>query len=437
MSTMADKRKRKHKDLNGVRADKSVPDDEVRQKKRKSSKKKPETSAEPAVEDDFADFDSQEEPNQSTEDADGLAEVEGHLGCDGVDDDTIGIGEGGDEEPTLGLPLAAGDTIQKFEELNLSEKTMKAIKDDMGFTNLTPIQAKAIPPLLAGKDLLGAAKTGSGKTLAFLIPVVEMLSSLKFKSRNGVGAIVLSPTRELALQIFSVATELMKHHSQTYGVVIGGANRSAEATKLGKGVNLLIATPGRLLDHLQSTPFVFKNLRTLVIDEADRILEIGFEDELRQIIKILPSEGRQTMLFSATQTTAVSDLARVSLKQGPLYLNVDEEKQFSTVDNLEQGYVICDSDKRFILLFSFLKKMQKKKVIVFLSSCNSVKYFSDLLRYIDLPVLDLHGKQKQQKRTSTFFEFCSAEQGILLCTDVAARGLDVSFLLVGLVCAKY
>jgi len=133
------------------------------------------------------------------------------------------------------------------------------------------------------------------------------------------------------------------------------------------------------------------------------------------------------MLFSATQTTAVSDLAKVAMKPGPLYINVDHHSEFSTVDNLEQGYVICDSDKRFILLFSFLKKMQKKKVIVFLSSCASVKYFSDLLRYIDLPVLDLHGKQKQQKRTSTFFEFCSAEQGILLCTDVAARGLDVCF----------
>jgi len=176
---------------------------------------------------------------------------------------------------------------------------------------------------------------------------------------------------------------------------------------------------------LQNTPFVFKNLRSLIIDEADRILEIGFEDEMRQIVKILPKEDRQTMLFSATQTTKVEDLARISLRPGPLYINVDEEKQFSTVEGLDQGYVVVDADKRFLLLFSFLKKMSKKKIIVFFSSCNSVKYYSELLQYIDLQVLDLHGKQKQQKRTNTFFEFCNATQGTLICTDVAARGLDI------------
>lgn len=261
------------------------------------------------------------------------------------------------------LPQAAGTDVSSFHELSLSEKTLKAI-DEMGFTKMTEIQKRGIPPLLTGKDVLGAAKTGSGKTLAFLIPAIEMLHSLKFKPRNGTGVIVVSPTRELALQIFSVARDLLKHHSQTYGIVIGGANRRAEADKLSKGVNLIIATPGRLLDHLQNTPFVFKNLKSLIIDEADRILEIGFEDEMRQIIKILPKEDRQTMLFSATQTTKVEDLARISLRPGPLYINVDEEKQFATVEGVEQGYCIVDADKRFLLLFSFLKKMAKKKIIV-------------------------------------------------------------------------
>lgn len=142
-----------------------------------------------------------------------------------------------------------------------------------------------------------------------------MLSSLRFKPRNGTGAIVVSPTRELALQIFGVARELMKNHSQTYGIVIGGANRRAEAEKLSKGVNLIIATPGRLLDHLMNTPFVFKNLKSLIIDEADRILEVGFEDEMRQIVKILKNEDRQTMLFSATQTTKVGKLLLNQLLQ--------------------------------------------------------------------------------------------------------------------------
>ena len=326
--------------------------------------------------------------------------------------------------PDLSLPTTGVDP-KRFFQLNLSNKTMQAI-ESMKFDEMTEIQRRGIPPLMAGRDVLGAAKTGSGKTLAFLIPAVEMLSALKFKPRNGTGVIVVSPTRELALQIFGVARELMQAHSQTYGIVIGGANRRAEAEKLSKGVNLIIATPGRLLDHLQNTPgFVFKHIKALVIDEADRILEVGFEDEMRQIVKILPKEERQTMLFSATQTTKVEDLARISLRPGPLYINVDDAKEHSTVEGLEQGYVVCDSDQRFLLLFSFLKRNLKKKVIVFFSSCNCVKYHSDLLNYIDLPVLDLHGKQKQQKRTNTFFEFCNAKQGTLICTDVAARGLDI------------
>jgi ATP-dependent RNA helicase DDX18/HAS1 len=170
---------------------------------------------------------------------------------------------------------------------------------------------------------------------------------------------------------------------------------------------------------------VYKNLRTLVIDEADRILEVGFEDEMRQIVKVLPKDERQTSLFSATQTTKVEDLARISLKPGPLYINVDHRKEYSTVDTLEQGYVIVEPDLRFRLLFTFLKRHPKKKIIVFFSSCNCVDYYSELLNYIDLPVLALHGKQKQQKRTNTFFEFCNADHGTLICTDVAARGLDI------------
>jgi ATP-dependent RNA helicase DDX18/HAS1 len=311
-----------------------------------------------------------------------------------------------------------------FESLKLSEPTMKAIRE-MGFNKMTEVQSRCIPPLLAGKDVLGAARTGSGKTLAFLIPAVELLHNLKFKPRNGTGVVIVSPTRELALQIFGVAKELFKHHSQTFGIVMGGANRKAEADKLAKGVCLLVATPGRLLDHLQNTRgFVTKNLRALIIDEADRILEVGFEEEMKQIIQLLPKE-RQTLLFSATQTTKVEDLARVSLKQAPIYINVHAQLAAATNDNLEQGYVVCPSDNRFLLLFTFLKKNTKKKIIVFFSSCNSVKYHAELLNYIDVPVLDLHGKQKQHKRTATFFEFMNAESGVLLCTDVAARGLDI------------
>lgn len=379
-------------------------------------------AADVEAEDDFAEFESGDEEAEAEaeaedEDAEDIEEESRPAGD---------LGEASDLPSALGVSLPNTDASpKKFAELNLSERTMKAI-NDMPYDTMTEIQQRAIPPALAGRDVLGAAKTGSGKTLSFLIPAIEMLHSLRFKPRNGTGVIVVSPTRELALQIFGVARELMDHHSQTYGIVIGGANRRAEAEKLAKGVNLLIATPGRLLDHLQNTQgFVFKNIKALVIDEADRILEVGFEDEMKQIIKILPKEERQTMLFSATQTTKVEDLARISLRAGPLYINVDHKQEHSTVAGLEQGYVICESDMRFKLLFTFLKKHPKKKIIVFFSSCNCVKYYSELLNYIDLPVLDLHGKQKQQKRTNTFFEFCNAKTGTLICTDVAARGLDI------------
>lgn len=436
------KRKRKHASSTKVaEVAEAIPETSTTEKPRKKAKKHAKESKEDVtstVADDAEDGDEQEAEEDLNEQLKSLAS---QTTANVVDEDDVDLEDGDEDEDepkrpqkdalTSDLPsgadvsLPGGVEPQKFSELNMSEKTMKAL-ETMGFTDMTEIQRRGIPALLTGRDVLGAAKTGSGKTLAFLIPAIEMLHSLRFKPRNGTGVIIVSPTRELALQIFGVARELMAHHSQTYGIVMGGANRRAEAEKLAKGVNLLVATPGRLLDHLQNTQgFIFKNIKAFVIDEADRILEVGFEDEMRQIVKILPKEERQTMLFSATQTTKVEDLARISLRQGPLYINVDHRKEHSTVEGLEQGYVICDSDLRFRLLFTFLKKHTKKKVIVFFSSCNCVKYYAELLNYIDLPVLDLHGKQKQQKRTNTFFEFCNAKQGTLICTDVAARGLDI------------
>lgn len=338
------------------------------------------------------------------------------------------VGSAPSKRPTLEVVKNDGVLPEEnmlFKSLKLSEPTAKAI-EEMSFAKMTEVQARCIPACLAGRDVLGAARTGSGKTLAFLIPAIEMLYRLKFKPRNGTGVIIVTPTRELAIQILGVAKDLLKHHNQTFGLVMGGANRKAEAEKLEKGVCLLVATPGRLLDHLQNTKgFVTHNLKALVIDEADRILQEGFEEEMRQIIHILPKD-RQTLLFSATQTTKVDDLARLALRSSPVYINVHQEAVWATNEGLEQGYVVCPSERRFLLLFTFLKKnMGKKKIIVFFSSCNSVKYYSELLNYIDVPVLDLHGKQKQNKRTSTFFEFCNATSGVLLCTDVASRGLDI------------
>eukprot|EP00013_Stygamoeba_regulata_P013658 CAMPEP_0177681788 /NCGR_PEP_ID=MMETSP0447-20121125/30910_1 /TAXON_ID=0 /ORGANISM="Stygamoeba regulata, Strain BSH-02190019" /LENGTH=565 /DNA_ID=CAMNT_0019191243 /DNA_START=187 /DNA_END=1884 /DNA_ORIENTATION=- len=312
-----------------------------------------------------------------------------------------------DAEPSgsaLAPPTLKAD-VTHFDELDLSEPTQLAIRD-MEFTTMTEIQRRTIPYLMTGADLSGEAKTGSGKTLAFLIPCVELLRRVKFTPKHGTGVLIVTPTRELAIQIYGVARDLMKYHSQTL-----------------KGVNLLVATPGRLLDHMHNTRgFNYKHMRCLVLDEADRILQVGFEEELVQIVSMLPPK-RQTMLFSATQTKKVEELRRAAMRQAePLVVSV-VDKDSSTVSTLEQGYVVCPPDKRFLLLFTFLKKnLHKKKIIVFLSSCSSVKFHAELLNYIDIPVKDLHGKQKQNKRTTTFFEFCKAQSGILLCTDVAARG---------------
>ncbi|KAF8778979.1 hypothetical protein HU200_003084 [Digitaria exilis] len=317
-----------------------------------------------------------------------------------------------------------------FSELPISDLTANAIKE-MGYTHLTQIQARSIPHLLEGKDVMGAAKTGSGKTLAFLIPAIELLYHLCFSPRNGTGVIVVCPTRELAIQTHNVAKELMKYHSQTLGYTIGGNNRRSEADQLAKGVNLLVCTPGRLLDHLEhSKNFIYKRLKCLIIDEADRILEQNFEDDMRKIFKFL-SQNRQTVLFSATQTPEVEKFAKLSFekneesKEKPVYVGVDDDNSRATVEGLQQGYCVISSEKRFLVLYAFLKKKQNKKIMVFFSSCNSVKFHSELLNFIGIECLDIHGKQKQQKRTTTFFDFCKAEKGILLCTNVAARGLDI------------
>jgi ATP-dependent RNA helicase DDX18/HAS1 len=275
--------------------------------------------------------------------------------------------------PSSSSAASSSNTIfsnEPFNSLPISDKLKSALRS-LNFTMMTEIQSKSIPECLAGSDLVGAAKTGSGKTLAFLIPIIELLNRISFTRKQGTGAIVISPTRELSLQIYGVLRDLMEltEFSQTHGLVMGGANRKAEADKLVKGVNILVATPGRLLDHLANTQgFNYSKLQILVIDEADRILDQGFEEDMHQIIKLLSSSAagnaRQTILFSATQTRKVEDLARLSMKPNPVYTGVHDDSRVATVEGLQQGYVLCPAEKRFMLLYSFLKKNKNKKIMV-------------------------------------------------------------------------
>ena len=229
---------------------------------------------------------------------------------------------------------------QGFDELPITEKTKIALRN-LGFVKMTEIQARSIPDCLAGHDLIGAAKTGSGKTLSFLVPIVELLSKVQFTRKQGTGAIVISPTRELTLQIYGVLRDLIEasDNPQTHGICMGGANRKSEADKLVKGINILVATPGRLLDHLMNTKgFNYQRLLLLVIDEADRILEQGFEEDMHHIIKALPKQ-RQTILFSATQTKKVEDLARLSIQNTPVYAGVHDDSAAATVEGLQQVFI--------------------------------------------------------------------------------------------------
>ncbi|KAJ6964434.1 DEAD-box ATP-dependent RNA helicase 51-like [Populus alba x Populus x berolinensis] len=408
----------------------SAEEEEMKKRKRKRNRAKKETQDKNLNEIEGGEAEEEEEENREVEEVKDKKKKnknkKSKKESEEEEKDKEKEEEEEEEKETVKKVKSGGGIMstESFDSLGLSEATRKAIQE-IGFENLTQIQARAIPPLLVGKDVLGAARTGSGKTLAFLIPAVELLHNVHFAPRNGTGVVVICPTRELAIQTHAVAKDLLKYHSQTLGLVIGGAARRGEAERLGKGVNLLVATPGRLLDHLQNTKgFIYKNLKCLTIDEADRILEANFEEEMKQIIKLLP-KARQTALFSATQTKKVEDLARLSFQTTPVYIDVDDGRTKVTNEGLQQGYCVVPSAKRFILLYSFLKRNLSKKVMVFFSSCNSVKFHADLLRYIQVECFDIHGKQKQQKRTSTFFDFCKAEKGILLCTDVAARGLDI------------
>ncbi|CCW66980.1 unnamed protein product [Phytomonas sp. Hart1] len=314
-----------------------------------------------------------------------------------------------------------------YKQLRLNPHIVSALENDMKFTSLTGIQARCIPAALQGKDLLAEAKTGAGKTLAFLIPIVEIITRAGFRPSNGTAAIIIGPTRELCLQIEGVLLKLLKYFngSITFLCCIGGQNRKQESFKLVNGVMIVVASPGRLLDQLKLTDdWHTNNLLILAVDEADRVLDNGFEEDMREIVSLLPQQ-RQTFLFSATQTTRVEQLARISFQKKPVFISMKSKKDKATVETLEQGYVICESTKRLLVLYHFVKRNLKKKMIVFFSSRNSVSFHCELFNYIDVPCIAFHGKQKQHQRSATYMQFCNAESGVLFTTDVAARGLDI------------
>ncbi|KAK9461973.1 P-loop containing nucleoside triphosphate hydrolase protein [Lipomyces oligophaga] len=312
-----------------------------------------------------------------------------------------------------------------FDDLPISQATAIGLKQSH-FTTLTDIQKAAIAPALRGNDILGAARTGSGKTLAFLIPLLECLYRNQWTQYDGLGALVVSPTRELAIQIFDVLRKIGRAHSFSAGLVMGGKDVQVERERIGR-LNILVGTPGRILQHLdQAAGFDISNLKILILDEADRILDMGFRKTVDAIVEHLPRE-RQTLLFSATQTKSVSDLARLSLSaERAQYISAHETSTISTPQGLKQYYVITPLYEKLDTLFGFLKTHLKAKVIVFLSSSKQVRFVFETFKTLHpgIPLLHLHGRQKQAARIDVTDRFSEAQYACLFCTDIVARGID-------------
>lgn len=315
------------------------------------------------------------------------------------------------------------DQIKTFKDFPLSQKTLKGLKEN-NFIKPTDIQRQAIGYALQGKDILGAAKTGSGKTLAFLIPMLELLFCKKWTRLDGVGAMVISPTRELAYQIYETLRKVGHLHDFSAGLIIGGQNLKFERKRMDQ-MNILICTPGRLLQHMDENPlFDCSHLQILVLDEADRCLDMGFEATMNAIIENLPPK-RQTLLFSATQTKSVKDLARLSLSF-PTYVAPHEQAATVTPEFLQQNYIICKIDEKFSILWSFIKNHLKQKVLVFMSTCKQVKYTYEIFCKLrpGVSLLALYGTLHQEKRERIYQEFCRKSNVVLFATDLASRGLD-------------
>ena len=313
--------------------------------------------------------------------------------------------------------------VVKFSDFPISKKTLLGLQEAQ-YRQPTEIQRQTVGFALQGKDVLGAAKTGSGKTLAFLIPVLECLYRQQWSSVDGLGVLIISPTRELAYQTFKVLRKVGKNHEFSAGLVIGGKELKSEAERIHL-TNIVICTPGRLLQHMDETAtFHASDLHMLVLDEADRILDMGFADTLNAILENLP-KSRQTLLFSATQTKSVKDLARLSLKD-PEYVWVHEKAKFSTPATLEQSYVVCELHQKVNMLYSFMRSHLKKKIIVFFACCKEVQFlFRAFCRLRPgISILALHGKQHQMKRVEVYNDFLRKQNAVLFATDIAARGLD-------------
>ncbi|EGO00704.1 hypothetical protein SERLA73DRAFT_105076 [Serpula lacrymans var. lacrymans S7.3] len=317
------------------------------------------------------------------------------------------------------------ETHASFLTMNLSRPIIKALTT-MGLHKPTPIQAAAVPVALLGKDVVGGAVTGSGKTAAFTIPIIErLLYRDKGKNAAATRCLVVVPTRELAVQCFEVGTRMAGHTDVRFCLVVGGLSLKSQEAALRSRPDVLIATPGRLIDHLHNSPsFTLDALDILVLDEADRMLEDGFADELTEIVKACPV-SRQTMLFSATMTDSVDKLIRLSLTK-PVRIFVDAKR--SMAKGLVQEFVRVRPEKekeRPALLLCICKRTFKTRVIVFFRSKKLAHQMRIVFGLLDMKCDELHGDLSQEQRLKALQAFRDGSVDYLMATDLASRGLDI------------
>ncbi len=324
-----------------------------------------------------------------------------------------------------GTPLAAvleSGLLTQFADFGLAEPLLRALQSE-GYTSPTPIQAKAVVPVMQGRDLLGIAQTGTGKTAAFALPILHRLLVTERKplQPRGTRALVLAPTRELAAQIALSFEAYGRHLRPAVTVVVGGVKHNPQVRALASGVDVLVATPGRLLDHLQGGTVRLDRTEVVVLDEADHMLDLGFLVPIRRILAKLPKR-RQTLLFSATMPKDIDELARDMLSDP---LEVSAAPVATTAERVEQSVYLVDAADKRNLLAELLAGAEFSRTLVFTRTKHGADKVARHLEAAGIPAAAIHGNKSQGQRERALAAFKSGRSRILVATDIAARGIDV------------
>lgn len=311
--------------------------------------------------------------------------------------------------------------IMTFRELNISEPILRALVNK-NYETPTPIQEQAIPPALAGRDLLGIAQTGTGKTAAFAIPIIQQLNSGRPQNpRREIKALILTPTRELAIQIDECFSDYARYTNLRHAVIFGGVNQNPQVEKLKAGVDILVATPGRLLDLINQKYITLNNIRHFVLDEADRMLDMGFIHDIRRLLPLLPKR-KQTLFFSATMPPAIANLSK-SILYKPV--RVEVAPVASVVDTIEQCLYFVEKPQKSQLLIEILEKEAEKAVLVFSRTKHGADKIARILNRQGIGCEAIHGNKTQVARQRALTNFKSGKTRVIIATDIAARGIDI------------